>query len=199
LAAAPAPEPERWRAFVAIDLADEVRTALQAPVDELKTLDDCLRRNDVARVHLTLHFLGHLPVADVKLLEPALGRVMAQHRRLALSVEGVGAFPNFGRAQVLWAGIAGADLERLVSLQRELGEVLVHAGIKLENRFHPHLTLARVRRPIRGAARELLSEWRTRWQDASFGDLPVNDVRLMRSQLGAGPPKYSTIATFSLQ
>jgi RNA 2',3'-cyclic 3'-phosphodiesterase len=199
LAAAPAPEPERWRVFVAIDLPDQVRTGLQAPIDGLRTLDDWVRRSDVARVHLTLHFLGHLPVADVKLLEPELGRVVAQNRRLALVVQDIGAFPNFGRAQVLWAGIAGPDVERLVSLQRELGKVLVHTGVKLEDRFHPHLTLARVRRPIRGAGRELLTEWRARWQDVSFGELPVNDVRLMRSQLGAGPPKYSTIATFSLQ
>jgi 2'-5' RNA ligase len=33
----------------------------------------------------------------------------------------------------------------------------------------------------------------------SFGEIPVEQVRLMRSQLGAGPARYTTLATFDLQ
>lgn len=184
---------------MAIDLPDALRARLQAPIDGLEPLHEWVRVNEVARVHLTLDFLGHLPLAKVEALQADLPPLVGRHRRFRLEAIGVGAFPNIGRAQVLWAGIAGAALPQLTALQAELTQLLRHAGIRIEDRFHPHLTLARVRRPIRGPSRKLLSEWHTRWREASFGELDVDDVRLMRSQLGAGPPRYTTVATFSLQ
>ena len=200
LAARPGDE-ERWRVFLAIDLPDPVRAALQGPVDDLRPLGDLVRVNALDRVHLTLHFLGHQPVELIQRLQPRLAQAVAGQQGLALAARGVGAFPGLGRAQVLWAGIVGEALPRLVSLQRELGETLGQAGIALEarERFRPHLTLARVRRPIRGAQRKLLTEWHARWKDAPFGELPVLEINLMRSQLGAGPPRYSRIAAFGLK
>lgn len=184
---------------MAIELPDALRARLQAPIDGLEPLRDWVRVNDVARVHLTLAFLGHLPVVQVEKLQAELPSVVRTHRRFWLEARGVGAFPGIGRAQVLWAGIAGADLPELNALQGDLTELLRHAGISIEDRFHPHLTLARVRRPIPGASRKLLSDWHMRWRDASFGELDVNDVLLMRSQLGGGPARYTTVARFSLQ
>jgi 2'-5' RNA ligase len=199
LAAAAASDGERWRVFLAIELPEPVRSRLREPIDGLEPLRDSLRANAVERIHLTLHFLGHIPAADVEALTPTLNDVVATDSPMELSAQGVGAFPNLGRAQVLWAGIGGPDLARLTTLQADLGSALRVAGLAVEDRFHPHLTLARVRRPIRGPAGRLLQEWHARWRDASFGEFTVRDVRLMRSQLGAGPPRYSAIRTFSLQ
>ncbi|HYY45682.1 MAG TPA: RNA 2',3'-cyclic phosphodiesterase [Candidatus Angelobacter sp.] len=198
-AATPEREPERWRVFLAIDLPDGLRANLKPPIEGLQPLHDWIRTNDVERIHLTLHFLGHLPVQTVEDLQPQIRPVVAAHRGFRLTAAGVGAFPNMGRAQVLWAGIGGADLAQLTGLQVGVSEVLRTAGIALEDRFHPHLTLARVRRPIRGPSRKLLADWHSRWREASFGEIDVTDVRLIRSQLGSGPARYTTVATFSLQ
>ncbi len=84
-------------------------------------------------------------------------------------------------------------------MQADLGEALRNAGVAVEDRFHAHLTLGRVRRPLKAQERAMLSDWSARWRSASFGDIPVDRVRLMRSQLGGGPPKYTTVATFDLQ
>ena len=62
-----------------------------------------------------------------------------------------------------------------------------------------HLTLARVVRPPRAPERKLLRDWATRWGSRPFGEIPVDHVRLMRSQLGGGPARYTTLATFDLQ
>jgi len=110
LAAATGSEDERWRVFVAIEVPEAVRARLQAPIDGLAPLRDWVRANAVERIHLTLHFLGHHPVHEVNRLIPELAGVAGRHRRLGLSAQGVGAFPNLGRAQVLWAGIAGSDV-----------------------------------------------------------------------------------------
>jgi len=42
-------------------------------------------------------------------------------------------------------------------------------------------------------------DWAETWREIELGPLPVKQVRLMRSQLGAGPPRYSTLATFPLK
>jgi 2'-5' RNA ligase len=195
----PEDDAERWRVFVAIEVPDAVRVALSGPLGSLEPLRDVVRVNAVERIHLTLHFLGHLPRTDVERLQATLVTVVSRHARFHLAAEGVGAFPDIGRPRVLWAGIAGADLPRLIALQAELGAALRMAGLPIEDRFHPHLTLGRVVRPPKATERNLLREWATRWARTAFGEIPVGQVHLMRSQLGSGPPRYATVATFDLQ
>ena len=194
----PADESERWRVFLAIEVPDAVREALRGPVAALQPLSRSMRINPVERMHLTLHFLGHLPRTDVEDLQPALTRAVAGHQRFRVAAQGVGAFPGLGRPQVLWAGVDGDDLGRLMALQTELGGALRVAGLPTDDRFHPHLTLARARCPPRDEERKLLRDWSARWRTEAFGDLPVDSVELIRSQLGAGPPRYTTLATFPL-
>ena len=198
-AATPGAEPDSWRVFLAIDLPDAVRARLQGPLDDLLPLAYFLRMNPVERMHLTLHFLGHLPVTDAERLPALLEPVVERHRSFEVTARGVGSFPNLARAQVLWAGIVGTEVPRLMALQSQLGTTLRDAGFTAEDRFHPHLTLARVRRPLKGAQRKLLTDWQARWKEPVLGLLPVKQVRLMRSQLGAGPPRYTTLSTLDLQ
>jgi len=195
----PGDEGERWRVFLAVEVPDGMRAALRAPLTALEPLRALVRTNPVERMHLTLHFLGQVPATEVEQLPSKLAPIVAGCRRLRLAVQGVGAFPGTGRPQVLWAGVAGPDLGGLSALQAEMGRALRTAGLKTEERFHPHLTLGRVRRPPKGDELRLLREWAARWDAVLFGDLPVNDVQLIRSQLGAGPPRYTTLATFALQ
>jgi RNA 2',3'-cyclic 3'-phosphodiesterase len=195
----PADDAERWRVFLAVEVPDAVREALTGPLSALQPLREVVRINATERIHLTLHFLGHLPRIDVERLPLALAPVVARHQRFRLAAEGVGAFPDIRRPRVLWVGVAGIDLPRLMALQAELGDALRKAGLTIEDRFHPHLTLARVVRPPRANERSELSDWSARWASASFGEIPVEQIRLMRSQLGGGPPKYTTVATFDLQ
>jgi 2'-5' RNA ligase len=192
-------DPERWRVFIAIEVPDAVRAALAGPLASLEPIREVVRVNAVERIHLTLHFLGHLPRAEVEQLESTLGGVVGRHPRFHLPAEGVGAFPDIRRPRVLWAGITGADLPRLIALQADLGDALRKAGVTIEDRFHPHLTIARIVRPPKATERKLLGDWSSRWGSTSFGEIPVDHVRLMRSQLGAGPPRYTTVATFDLQ
>jgi 2'-5' RNA ligase len=195
----PADDVERWRVFLAIEIPDAVREALRGPLDALAPLGEWLRPNTVERIHLTLHFLGHLPVPQVEELARRLEPIVMAHPRLRLAVDGVGAFPHIRRPQVLWAGVGGADVARLTALQIDLGRELTRAGLPVEDRFHPHLTLARVRKPLRAPARRMLDAWHAAWREVQLGEFPVDAVRLMRSELSARPPRYTTVATFALE
>jgi 2'-5' RNA ligase len=196
----PADEGERWRVFLAIEIPDGVRDTLTEPLEALQPLHELIRINPVDRMHLTLHFLGHLPRPTVEQLQPALAAVVSRHQPFRVTAQGVGAFPSLARPRVLWAGITGADLPRLTALQAELGKALRTSGVTVEGeRFHPHLTMGRVRRPLKGPERGVLRDWSARWVAATFGEVPVDRVQLMRSLLGGGPPRYTTLATFDLQ
>jgi len=196
----PEAEGERWRVFLAIEISPALQASLQRPLDGLASLGESIRVNPVERMHLTLHFLGHLPVPRVEDLSSRLAPIVETHHPIRLVARGVGAFPSVSRAQVVWAGISGTELPRLVALQGDLSDRLRQAGVPVEDRrFRPHLTLARVQRPLRAPERRRLQEWSSAWGDIDLGELPVTEVRLMRSQLGGGPPRYSTLASFALK
>jgi 2'-5' RNA ligase len=195
----PADEGERWRVFLAVEVPGPVRDALSGPLRALEPLREVVRINAIDRIHLTLHFLGQLSRRDVEALQVAVARAVVRHPPFGVVVEGVGAFPDIRRPRVLWAGVGGADLPKLIVLQADLGDALRAAGLTVEDRFQPHLTLARVVRPPNAAERALLREWSTAWLGKGFGDVPVEHVNLMRSQLGGGPARYTTLATFDLQ
>jgi len=181
------------------------------PDDALDDLDDFLEpRRDVGpaagdlrwvvrdQLHVTLAFLAEVPD---RCLDDLLARLeRAAHRRTAFptSLAGGGAFPNVGRARVLWAGLdleeAGrTELSRLATGARAAAG---KAGVAVDgSRFRPHVTVARCKRP-----REVTS-W-VRLLDGYRGPgWRVDAVDLVASHLGEGPrgrPRYETVARFAL-
>ncbi|MEO6877443.1 MAG: RNA 2',3'-cyclic phosphodiesterase, partial [Gemmatimonadaceae bacterium] len=61
---------------------------------------------DAAHLHLTIKFLGEQPEERCPEIVEAVARVAGQHREFGMEVGGVGAFPNFRRARVVWVGVA---------------------------------------------------------------------------------------------
>ena len=154
---------------------------------------------DLEQVHLTLHFLGGVEEDLVGGLKSRLAATLVGVKGFGVTVKGVGAFPSLSRARVLWAGIDDQG-SRLLSLEQRLGRTLSEAGFQLDDRpFSPHLSLARTRRQPTGNERTELQGWMSRWRDQSFGRLPVEDVLLMRSQLGSGPAKHTIVERFGLE
>lgn len=89
------------------------------------------------RLHLTLHFIGHVPAARVPALGPALDVPFEPHvLRL-----------DRGRCKVWPGGIAVLELEAapaLLRLHSALADALRDAELPVEERrFRPHVTFAR--------------------------------------------------------
>jgi 2'-5' RNA ligase len=135
------------RLFFAIELDDAVRVALHHAVAPLRAGEPDLAWVRPEKLHLTMKFLGEVGEAHVERLALAAGDVAARHRPFELTLGGVGAFPNFRRARVVWMGVESEA--KLELLHHDLELACSYVGFEVEGRpFRPHITLARVRAPL---------------------------------------------------
>jgi 2'-5' RNA ligase len=135
------------RLFLAIDLDEALRDSLFTTAAPMRVTEPALAWIAAAKLHLTLNFLGETEEARVETLTGALDAVAARHRPFEMRLHGVGAFPNFRRARVVWCGVESEP--RLELLHHDLELVAHECGFELEGRaFRPHVTLARVRHPM---------------------------------------------------
>ena len=136
---------ESARVFVAILFPSDVRTAIARQTAELRGGDPALKPVREEQIHLTLRFLGDTPRARLDEVAARLCEVAAEIEPFELDVEGAGAFPGARRPVVLWAGVRESDA--LETLHETVEETLVSLGLGRDDRpFHPHVTVARVRR-----------------------------------------------------
>jgi 2'-5' RNA ligase len=148
--------------------------------------------------HLTLAFMPDVAERHLDDLVERLTRAGRRRTPFTLRVAGGGAFPNAGRARVLWAGVeadehARTELDRLATGARAAA---TKAGAAPEGgRFRAHVTLARLGRPAE------LSRW-VRLLDAYRGPAwEVTELALIASHLGEGPrkrPRYELVDSFAL-
>ena len=133
------------RLFVAIDIPDAVRDALDA-FQRLLRPTAKLTWSPVANLHITTKFIGEWPedrIADVTL---ALGTVPVPGP-IEIRVKGIGWFPSERRPRVFWAGVEGG--EPLRALARDTGQSVAALGVPADGRpYSPHLTLARIRETV---------------------------------------------------
>jgi 2'-5' RNA ligase len=151
--------------------------------------------------HVTLAFLADVPDRAYDDLVERLSRAARKRHPMRATVAGGGAFPNVGRAKVLWAGVeldvdgldGGEELRRLATGCRAAAS---KAGIEVAGeRFKPHVTVARTGHPVEATA------W-VRVLDAYRGpSYQLDEISLIASHLGEGPrkrPRYEVTETFEL-
>ena len=140
---------ETWRVFVAIELPPNLRKRIINHIDRLRSTMPEVRASwsRVDNLHLTLKFLGDIPVADIEKLSAAASIAASRLQPFEIVVAGSGAFPPKCQPRVLWIGIDDPSA-KLTELQRALGEECDANRFAREPRpFHPHLTIARIRKP----------------------------------------------------
>lgn len=141
--------PSEWRIFIAIELPSSVRQKLKAHIDRLRSALPDVHASWVREenLHLTLKFLGDTPITKVEALGQAAQRAATTVFPFEINVEGCGAFPPKGQPRVLWVGL-GDPSGQLASVRTALEAECADAGFPREKRpFHPHLTIARIRKP----------------------------------------------------
>ncbi len=185
------------RLFVALVPPDDAVEDLAGFLEPRREADPTLRWTSSEQWHLTLAFMASVDDRHLDDLLERLTRAAARRHAFSASMVGGGAFPNVARGRVLYAGVdvgdASQELDRLVTGVRAAAN---RAGAAAEGGgFHPHLTLARVSRPVD------LTRW-VRVLDGYAGPLwPAGELALVESHLGEGPggrPRHDVLARFPL-
>ncbi len=188
------------RSFVAIDLPDTLKAALQDVAAQLRARvpPNTIRWGRVQGIHLTLQFLGNVAESDLAGIEAALAEVARRHRPFTFEAAGLGCFPNLRRPRVVWVGVR-EETGALLALQRDVERALKPLGFKPERRaFHPHLTLGRLGRRASSADQQQIGAVVREADVGLLGRVAVDTFRLMRSDLRPNGAVYTPLATFEL-
>ncbi len=135
------------RAFIAISLPGS-RQVLERIQAELRLKGMKASWTKPGSLHLTLKFLGNLPSNEIEPIQAAMVKTVDPFSRFELSLGRLGVFPDVKAPRILWAGVDGGT-DTLEKLFKTL-EIHIRAlGWKKERqRFLPHITLGRIRKPI---------------------------------------------------
>jgi 2'-5' RNA ligase len=192
------------RLFVAIELSPAWLEALAEAQRRLRRLVEGaggprLRYVRPEGIHLTLKFLGSVPESRLAAVTVALDAATSDWAPISLVMGRPGAFPQSGSPRVLWAGVEGAsaaDRERLQRLAERVEARLAAAGFPREDRFQPHLTLARVPDDTGRDQRAFIAAAVARLAAPRPAPLRVDHISLMQSHLGPGGARYERLAAF---
>ena len=134
------------RTFIALPLPAEWIALLEEVIYELDSeASGGVRWVRPSGIHLTLKFLGATDATLTPRILDGLLESVGGAPAPALSLSGLGTFPNRNNPRVIWAGVSG-DMEALANLQQRVETLAVGLGWAPERRpFRPHLTIGRVR------------------------------------------------------
>jgi len=184
------------RTFIAIELPEEVTRALARTIMELRArvATPDIKWVAAGSVHVTLKFLGDVPVARISEMSATLSDVCAATTPMRLHVAALGAFPSTRQPRVLWVGLGG-DVEALTTLARTIDESLTRIGFAPESRsFAPHLTLARLRQEASPRVKAALGEAITSARSPHPVGFEAIAASVMRSQLSPRGAVYTRLA-----
>ena len=177
------------RAFIAIEIDPDIRERLEKLQQKLRPARADLKWVKAENIHLTLAFLGRLPVEKVPLLETALSKNIQRLQPLTLRIEGVGVFGRRSRPSVIWAGIQ--ENSDLTALHQHVVDALQTAVIPFDpKRLRPHLTLGRFK-----SLKQLtpLFQLLEKEEHSTFGIMKVRSIQLIQSDLKPSGAEHTVL------
>lgn len=182
--------PDTLRIFVAVELPSGIQDRLGQFIEAIKNQEDKITWVSPKKIHLTLKFLGNIPIRDTDSIKEVLSKTAGISEAFDVSIKGIGLFPDERQPRVVWAGIdTGSDNLKKIFLKLE--ENLLSTSIPKEERvFTAHLTLGRIKylKNTGGFVNNIL-----RHKEDLFGNFSADGISLIRSTLTQKGSIYETI------
>jgi len=176
------------RAFVALELTEEIRTALAGAQDQLRRCRAGLTFVKPAQIHITAKFLGDVEEKKLAALCNALGSVAFSPfpaRAAAVTVN------NPRRPFTVWCTVEDEGQGAL--LRKKIENAIAPLGFLREARpFTSHATIARVKR-FDPSLMDVLHTL----GDQGYGDCIISGMKLKKSTLTPQGPVYEDILEVS--
>lgn len=175
------------RLFIAIDLPDAHKVSLASCYNPHLSA----RWTREAQFHLTLRFLGDVSSSRLNELFQSLGHIRAPS--FMLDGQGLGVFPNLRRPRVLFASLIHTP--PLQALRERIEQACISVGFEPELKgFHPHVTLARIKRASSSEVRAFLR----RHEDFYLPPFAVTAFQLYESVLNPKGAIHRLLASYDL-
>ena len=181
------------RAFLAIDLDDDLKPKINKIIKEFKGIDTKIKYVELHNLHLTLKFFGDIDTNGLDLLKDAIDNVVSQFDPFKIRITGCGAFPNTNHIKVIWVGIEDDAVIR--DLHDRLDKEFARLGFDRDKRFSTHLTVGRMKSAKnKNLVREVIEEY----DDFEIGEMEVTNISLKKSTLTPAGPIYEDLKVFEL-
>ena len=185
------------RIFIAIDISDAAQAACAAHIERLRRQSPKVRVGweRTEKLHITLKFLGDTADDRVEDVVHSVARIATEHRAFELAIAGPGVFPGSSRPRILWIGVHDPS-DAVSKLNRDVEDACERLWFEKEGRrFHPHITIGRVREPQNGIPLAK-SHLETLIEPIEFA---VNSVAVYESKLLPSGSVYSVVQRVTLK
>ncbi|MBO6111350.1 MAG: RNA 2',3'-cyclic phosphodiesterase, partial [Methanobrevibacter sp.] len=131
------------RAFLAIDLDDDLKPKINKIIREFKQIDANIKYVDLQNLHFTLKFFGDIDTEGIDLISEKIENVIKDFDSFTIKIKGCGAFPNKNHIKVIWVGLDEDEI--LKDLHDKLDKEFNSIGFDLDRKFSSHLTIGRMK------------------------------------------------------
>ncbi len=181
------------RAFLAIDLDDDLKPKINRVIKEFKQIDTKIKYVELANLHLTLKFFGEIDTEGLELLEEKIAKVVSEFKPFDIKIKGCGSFPNNNHIKVIWIGIDGDSIIR--ELHDNLDKEFTKLGFDRDKKFSTHLTIGRMKS---AKNKDKVKATIEEFTDIEIGEMTVNRISLKKSTLKPSGPVYEDLKVFEL-
>jgi 2'-5' RNA ligase len=182
------------RAFVALEISDEVRDGLERIKDGLWSPELRVKWVEPHNMHLTILFLGDILESQAREFAGLLEQVARFTDPFQYDVEKIGFSGSHTSPRMVWAGVPKPS--ELMDLHMRVLGVAKQVGLAVEKRpFKAHLTLGRFR-PSSGTNR-LVARVKE-LAGAQFGTVLVDSLLFYKSTLTPQGPIYTVMKRVKL-
>lgn len=184
------------RTFLALELPEPVKHALRRQITHLAQALPDIQWVDPAGLHLTLAFLGELDDDRMEAATESAQSAAHIHQPFTLRLARLGTFGSARSPRVIWVGLTG-ETARLLALQASVADELSARGFPREARpFAPHLTLARIKKPLSdGSLNSLTHALGGPAENVSW---QADAVSVMKSELLRPAARYTALSRWPL-
>jgi len=187
------------RLFIAVSVPERVKDEIERAQTELRRAlaKERVRWVGRAQFHLTLKFLGEVDPLRLEALTLALRPACEGIGALRLGAAGVFVIPELRRPRLIWVAVEEMQ-HRLAQLHRAVEAAAAQfTSEEPEPAFKGHITLARCKAIARPRI-DLLATLAKAMVERPFGEWTAETIEVVRSELGPGGSRYTTLAAIPL-
>ena len=182
------------RAFLSLDLENiEVKKEIEKIQYELSKIKAKIKLVETSNLHFTLKFFPHIEFEDINKIIRIVDNL--QLEEIEIKYNKIGVFPNYNKISVIWIGIDQESTNQISNIYNLINNKLKDSDIQKDQRFVPHLTIARVKKC---EDNKYIQEVIEKYKNIIFGQEKINKIKLKKSILTSNGPIYSNLHVLNM-